>query len=48
MYVIRVDLDDSTLSLSHSLFCCFKKATLSNYHYLDICLNFVCHERNII
>lgn len=44
MHVNREDLDKCTLSL----FCCFKKANMPNYDYLDICLNFVCHERNII
>lgn len=33
---------------SLSLFCCFKKANLPNYDYLDVCLNFICHEGNII
>lgn len=28
--------------------CCFKKANLPNYDYLDICLNFISHEGNTI
>lgn len=44
MQVNTEDLDKCTLSLFH----CFKKANMPNYDYLDICLNFICHEGNII